>query len=184
MLEIVLYVLLGVAIGVAALLAYASTRPDTFLFKRSIEIGAPPAAIFPLINDLRRMSEWSPFEKMDPEMKRVYSGPDRGPGQRYDWDGNSQIGQGWLAIVDSVPPSRVGMQLNMIKPMSAQNDVTFTIEPSGPVTQVTWAMQGKLPLLHKVMHLFMDMDRMCGSEFEKGLASLKTMAERETAART
>jgi len=183
MLEIAMYVLIGAGLGIGAVLAYASTRPDTFRFARSIDIAAAPEAIFPRINDLKRMSEWSPFEKMDPGMERVYSGPTSGPGQRYDWNGNSQIGQGWLLITDASSPSKVGMQLNMVRPMQAENQVTFTLEPRGGDTRVTWIMQGKLALLHKVMHLFVNMDRMCGGEFDKGLQTLKAAVESDVAVR-
>lgn len=183
MLEIALYVLIGAGLGIAAVLAYASTRPDTFRYARAIDIAAAPETIFPRINDLKRMSEWSPFEKMDPAMERVYSGPTSGPGQRYDWNGNSQIGQGWMVITDTCSPSKVGMQLNMVRPMRAENQVTFTLEPRGGDTRVTWMMQGKLALLHKVMHLFVNMDRMCGGEFEKGLQTLKAAVESDVAVR-
>lgn len=178
MLTVALYLALTAAILVGLVVAYAATRPDTFKVARSIAIAAPPEHIFPLINDLRRFSSWSPFDKKDPDMARVYSGPEAGPGQRLDWDGDAEIGKGYLAIVAASPASRVDMELNMIKPMKAQNLVTFTLVPQDGATTVTWAMAGSVPLWAKVLHLFVDMDRMCGGEFETGLASLKAMAER------
>jgi uncharacterized protein YndB with AHSA1/START domain len=177
MLRTALYILLGLAVVAAGIVGYASTKPDTFTISRSISIAAPPEAIFPLINDLRKMSEWSPFEKKDPDMKRSYSGPESGKGQRYDWDGNHEIGKGWLVITDSSAPSRVDMALNMERPISARNEVTFTLVPEGGTTKVTWAMQGAVPLVAKVVHLSLDVDRMVGGDFEAGLASLKAKAE-------
>ncbi len=182
MLRTALYILFGLVVAVAGVVGYASTRPDTFMVSRSISIAAPAEAIFPLINDLRKMSTWSPFEKKDPNITQVFSGPDSGKGQRHDWDGNHEVGKGWLMITDSTAPSRVDIDLNMERPISVQNDITFTLVPEGSSTKVTWAMQGSVPLLAKVMHLFFDVDRMVGGDFEKGLADLKAMAEGAPAA--
>jgi uncharacterized protein YndB with AHSA1/START domain len=176
MLETALYVALGLA-GIAAIVVLvASRRPDTQKFVRSIEIAAAPDAIFPLINDLRLFSTWSPFEN-DPSMKKAYSGPDRGQGQRMDWNGNSQVGEGSVTILGSTPSSRIDMQLSTIRPMSGENHVSFTLAPSAGRTTVTWSIEGAVPLMVKVMRLFIDMDRMCGGMFEKGLASLKAQVE-------
>lgn len=177
MLNTALYVFFGLAVVVAGVVAYASTRPDTFQVARSINIAAPPEAIFPLINDLKAFSTWSPFDKKDPNMKRDYSGPASGKGQRLDWDGNFEIGKGSLTILDTVPSSKVHMHLNMVKPMTAANAIAFTLEPEDETTNVSWVMQGDVPLFAKVLHLFVDMEGMCGADFEAGLASLKAKAE-------
>jgi hypothetical protein len=66
----------------------------------------------------------------------------------------------------------------MVKPMKADNRVEFTLQPVGKATNVTWQMSGKQPLLAKFMTLFMDCDKMVGSQFEKGLSNLKVIAER------
>jgi hypothetical protein len=181
MLETALYVALGLAVIVAAVLLLALRRPDIMKIVRSTDIAGSPEAIFPLINDLQQFSTWSPFEK-DPAMKRTYSGPDRGQGQRMDWNGNSEVGEGSVTILGSSSPSRVDMQLIMLRPMRGDNHVTFTLVPSSGLTKVTWAMEGGVPLIAKVMQLFIDMDRMCGAEFEKGLANLKAKVERSPAA--
>ncbi|HEX2842581.1 SRPBCC family protein [Hyphomicrobium sp.] len=177
MITTALYIALGLAALFLAVVAYASRRPDTFETARSTRIEAAPDQIFPLINDLRLLSTWSPFEKKDPNIKRAYSGPESGKGQKLDWDGNSEVGQGTLTIVSSSPSSEVNMELRMVRPMAANNGVQFTLVPEGKQTKVTWTMHGNVPLFAKVLHLFVDMDRMCGGEFEKGLASLKSLVE-------
>jgi hypothetical protein len=181
MLETLGYVALALAVAAALVVAYAATKPDRFHTARSVKIAAPPDAIFPLINDLGKFSVWSPFEKVDPNIRRVFSGPESGPGQRYDWKGNREIGEGWLEILSSSAPSRVDMGLNMLKPVTVSNQVTFTLVPEGDMTTVTWAMQGTLPLHWKVVHLFVDMQRMCGDQFNAGLADLKATAESSVA---
>jgi hypothetical protein len=167
-----------VAVPVLALLAFAATRPDIFHVRRSTSIKAQPEKIFPLINDLHAFNTWNPFEKKDPNVKGTYSGPSSGKGARYGWDGNKDIGKGTIQIVESAPSSKVTMQLNFIKPFEAHNLVEFTLEPGGDSTHVTWAMQGPLPFMAKIIHLFINMDRMVGKDFEAGLAYLKTIAEK------
>lgn len=167
-----------VVVPVVAVLVLAATRPDTFQVQRSINIQAPPEKIFPLINDLQRFNTWSPYEQKDPQMKRVLSGAASGKGAVYEWDGNSQVGKGRLEITDSSPPSKVTIQLDMLEPMEGHNVVEFTLEPRGNSTSVTWAMQGPMPYISKVICLFINMDRMVGKDFEAGLADLKAVAER------
>jgi uncharacterized protein YndB with AHSA1/START domain len=174
-----------IAVAFAAVLAYAASKPDTFMVRRSASIAAPPEKIFPMIDDLRAQSAWSPFEK-DPNMKRTHSGAPRGKGAVYAWDGNRQVGAGRIAITESVPSSKVVLLLEMSRPFKAHNTVEFTLDRIGAGTnvtgtKVTWAMQGRQPYMAKVMGLFVDCDKMCGGLFEEGLAKLKALAEGEPA---
>jgi uncharacterized protein YndB with AHSA1/START domain len=166
------------AVVIAAVLIYAITKPDTFRVARSVTIKAPPEKIFPLIDDYRQWTAWSPYETKDPQMKRIYGPVTAGKGATYAWEGNGNVGAGNMAIVDSASPSKVSITLNMIKPISASNDVTFTLTPQGEGTNVTWAMQGAVPYFAKVIHVFFDMDKMVGGDFEAGLAKLKAVAEK------
>ena len=167
-----------IAVALAAALAYAATKPDTFAVRRSATIAAPPERIFPMIDDLRAQSAWSPFER-DPDMKRTHSGAPRGKGAVYAWDGNRQVGAGQIAITDSVPPSKVVLALDMIRPFKASNTVEFTLDRVGAGTNVTWSMQGRQPLMAKVMTIVMDCDKMVGGQFEEGLTKLKILAEKQ-----
>lgn len=173
-------VLIVVAVALAAVLAYAASKPDTFAVQRSTIIAAPPEQIFPLIDDLHAQSAWSPFEK-DPAMKRTHSGPARGPGAVYAWDGNRQVGAGQIAITDSKPPSKVVLSLKMLRPFKADNVVEFTLDRVGAGTRVTWAMRGRSPFMAKVMSLFMTCDAMVGKQFDEGLARLKNLVETQPA---
>lgn len=169
---------IAVVILIAALLVYAATRPDTFRVQRAASIKALPKNIFSLINDLHSWDAWSPYEKKDPAMKRTYSGAAQGKGAEYAWDGNWEVGRGRIEITESSPPSRVAMNLNMIKPFEAHNIVEFTLETTGGSTNVTWAMRGTMPYISKVMSVFFDMDKMIGKDFETGLADLKMLVEK------
>ena len=174
---------IAVVVVVGGFLIYAATRPDTFRVERTATIKAPPERIFPLINDFQRWGAWSPFEKKDPAMKRTLSGAPSGSGAVYEWDGNKEIGQGRMEIVESVPPSRVTLKLDFTRPFKAHNIVDFTLEPRGDSTQVTWAIQGPSPFISKVMGIVFNMDKMIGKDFEAGLAALKTVSEQQSAAR-
>ncbi len=173
-------IIIAVAVIVAAVLAYAASKPDIFAVSRTTLIAAPPEQIFPLIDDLHAQSAWSPFEK-DPNMKRTHSGAPRGKGAVYEWDGNRQVGAGRIAITDSIPSSKVALLLDMSRPFAAHNAVEFTLVPSGGDTNVTWAMRGAQPFIGKVMGLFMNCDKMVGSQFEEGLAKLKRLVETQPA---
>lgn len=168
-----------VVVAVAGILLLAASRPDDFRVARSTRIQAPPGAIFPLIDDLHRFGTWSPYENKDPAMRRAFSGPPAGKGAIYEFDGNSQVGKGRLEIVESAPPSKVAIRLDMLEPFEGHNLVEFSLAPAGDATEVTWAMTGPMPFISKVMCLFIDMDRMVGTDFEAGLASLKAAAEKQ-----
>ena len=171
-------ILIILVVIIAAVLVYAATRPNDFGTARTASIKAAPEAIFPLINDLRRWPEWSPYEKLDPGMKRTLSGPDSGKGAAYAWEGNAKAGKGRMEIVNSVPSSQVALKLDFEKPFRANNSVDFTLTPSGDTTAVSWAMRGSRPFIAKLMGLFMNFDTLIGKDFEVGLANLKRATEK------
>ena len=172
--------IIGLTLVVLAgvVLAFAATRPDDFRVQRSASIKASPEKIFPHINDLHAFNAWNPFNKKDPDIKGSYSGAASGPGAAYAFEGNSDVGRGRIEIIDSRPASEVRMNLHMLAPTEGRNVVEFTLHPKGDTTNVTWAIQGPLPYLSKIVSLFFDMDAMIGKEFESGLAELKAITER------
>jgi carbon monoxide dehydrogenase subunit G len=173
-----------VALAVVVVLVLAARKPDHFRVQRSASIDAPPERIFPLINDFHRWGAWSPYEHTDPDMQRTFGGAGSGRGSIYEWTGNSNVGSGRMEIVESSAPSKVTIQLDFLKPFEAHNIATFTMEPAGGATNVTWVMDGHTPFVGKIMHVFLNMDRMVGTDFEAGLANLKTAAEHEPARST
>jgi uncharacterized protein YndB with AHSA1/START domain len=168
---------LVVALGIAAVLVFAATQPDTFRVQRTASIKAPPEKIFPLINDFHGWTAWSPYERLDPALKRTYGGASAGKGATYAWEGNGKVGTGRMEIRESSAPSEVVIKLEFVKPMEASNIAEFRLKPQGDATNVTWAMHGPAPFLAKLMQVFFDMDKMVGEDFEAGLANLKAAAE-------
>jgi hypothetical protein len=178
MIKMIKKIALVVAVLVAGILIYAATRPDTLHVQRTAAIKAPAGTIYPLISDFHSWTSWSPYEKRDPALKRTYSGSPSGKGAVYEWEGNSEVGSGRMEIIDTSVPSKVVIKLDFIKPFEGHNVAQFAMQPSGGATNVTWSMDGPTPYLGKVIGIFMNMDRMIGSDFEAGLANLKTLTEK------
>lgn len=150
--------------------------PGTFRIERSAVIDASPDAIFPLIDDFRAWTGWSPWEKLDANLARTYSGPSHGKGAGYAWEGK-KAGTGSMRILESSPGRKIAIQLAFLKPFAATNLAEFTFEPQGGSTRVTWAMSGRHTVLTRVFHS-LGMEKMTGKAFEAGLADLKTIAEK------
>lgn len=163
---------------ITVLLLVVATRPDSFRVQRSIDIKASPAQIFPLINNFHEWEAWSPWEKVDPALKRTYSGAPLGKGAVYAWLGNKNVGQGRMEIIESSPPLKVAIKIDFMKPFEAHNTLEFKLAIQSDFTTVTQAMYGPSPFISKVMGLFFSMDKMVGQKFEEGLAAIKSIAEK------
>lgn len=162
---------------IVVLLAAVATRPATYRVERSAEVSAPASAVFGLVNDFHKWDAWSPWAKLDPNMKLTFDGAAAGTGAIYSWTGNKEVGEGRMTITESQPDSRITIKLEFIKPFPSTNTTTFAFMSSGSGTKVTWVMEGKNDFVGKAFSLFMDMDKMIGKDFEKGLASMKGIAE-------
>ena len=172
-------IVLGViALAVVAVLVVAAMRPDSFAVQRSAEMRAAPEAIYPLIADFRQWPVWSPWEKLDPDMKRTHSGAASGTGAVYAWEGSSKVGAGRMEIRDVAPPSKVVIQLDFIKPFEGHNTTEFALVPKGESTDLQWTMRGPATFMMKLMGVFTNMDKMIGRDFERGLANLKAAVEK------
>jgi len=169
----IIKILAGLVILVAALVAFIATRPADFTVTRSAVLPAPPAAVFAQVNDLHKWEAWSPWAKLDPNSKATFNGPAAGPGSSMAWAGNNEVGEGKMTITESVPAERIAMRLEFLKPFQATNTTEFTFKPEGDGTRVTWTMSGKNNFMAKAVGLFMDCDKLVGGQFEQGLANLK-----------
>ena len=174
------YILIAVAVLIVGLLGLILSRPNTFRVERSLRINAAPEKIFTLIENFHEWPKWSPYEKMDPAMKRTYDGPDHGVGAIYAWDGNAQAGSGRMEILEAAPSSLVRIKLDFSKPFEAHNTAEFALRAEGSGAYVTWAMYGPQAFMNKAMSLVMSMDKLVGGQFEEGLANLKRVSETGT----
>ena len=169
-------ILIGLVVIIVAILGYATTKPDTFSVSRSIAINAKAETVHGFINDFNQWSIWSPWEKLDPEMKRTFSGPTSGPGAVYEWQGNSKVGKGRMEILEA-SADHVGIALSFEKPFRADNIAEFSLAPAAGATDVTWSMRGPRPFASKLIGIFINMDNLVGRDFERGLQNLKSVSE-------
>lgn len=175
----ILAIILGIIVlAVLAILAIAATKPNNFVVQRTTDIAAAPETVFALIDDFHKWRDWSPWEGLDPDLRRKMSGAQSGRGAVYEWDGNKKVGSGRMEIVEAAAPNKVAIKLDFLKPFEAHNMAEFTIVPQGQTTRVNWAMRGPSLFMTKVMQTVMNFDKMIGKDFEKGLANLKAIAER------
>jgi polyketide cyclase/dehydrase/lipid transport protein len=178
MYEIIAIIAVVLAVAIAIVLILAATKPDIFSVQRATAMKAAPENIFSLINDFHRWGTWSPWETKDPSMKRTFSGAASGTGAIYAWEGNKNVGSGRMEILEASVPSKIVIKLDFFKPFEGHNTAEFTMLPQGDATHVNWVMRGPSPFIGKIMHVFINMDRMVGKDFEIGLANLKRLTEK------
>lgn len=171
-------ILLALVIVGILLLVVIAGQPDEFKMSRSAKISAPPEKIFPHVNELKKWDAWSPWAKLDPNAKSTFEGPTAGVGSAMAWSGNKKIGEGRMTITASHPHQLIGFRLEFLRPFKTTNSAEFEFKPSNDGTVVVWSMTGKSNFFFKVFGLFMDCDAMAGKDFEKGLGSLKDVAEK------
>ena len=165
-------ILLGLAGLVVILLIVIAAQPAEYRVSRTALLAAPPAALFEHVNDQRKFNQWNPWLKLDPNTKVEYTGAATGVGSVCSWQGNKNVGAGSSSITESRPGELVRFRMDWKEPMSGTGTVDFTFKPEGGKTAVTWLMYGPNNFMGKAMCLVMNMDKMCGDQFEKGLAAL------------
>ncbi|MRW94046.1 polyketide cyclase [Duganella sp. FT80W] len=168
---IVLAALIVILLGVAAM------QPATYSVQRSVSIKAPPEKIIPLISDFHNWAQWSPWENLDPNMKRTFSGAPKDLGAVYAWEGNKEVGSGRMEVV-SLTPAKVGIKLDFLAPRASSSVTEFILAPQGDTTTVNWTMSGDSDFMTKLMTVFVSLDSMIGPSFESGLAKMKAAAEK------
>lgn len=170
-------ILATVAAIAVVFVVIVALQPADFHVARSAAISAPPPAVFAQVTDFHKWETWNPWGKIDPAMKQSYEGAPAGPGAIYTWAGNKEVGAGRMTIAESRPNELIRVKLEFFKPFAATNTAEFTFVPEGNQTKVTWSMFGEKNFMAKALHLFMNMDKMIGGQFEQGLANMKAAAE-------
>ena len=161
-------ILIAIPVIIVAFLIVVAMQPSDFRVTRSATFAAPPEAVFPHVNELKKWEAWNPWGKIDPTMKLTYEGPASGVGAAYAWVGNNQVGEGRMSITESRSNERIQFKLEFFKPMAGVSTAEFTFKPQGNQTEVTWDMTGKNNFIAKAMCLFMNMDKMIGGAIREG----------------
>jgi hypothetical protein len=166
-----------VLVIIAGILVFASTRPNTMRIERKTSVKAPPERIAPFITDFHKWAQWSPYEKLDPAMKKTFSGAESGKGATYAWSGNSKAGEGTMEIIDADKPTRTAVRITFKRPFKSEGVSEFLLMPRGESTDATWEMTSPTNFVTKLMGMFMNMDDLIGRDFAVGLENLKRVAE-------
>ena len=172
----IIKILIAFAI-IVVLIVIVALQPSEFRIARRANVSALPSAVFAQVNDFHKWQAWNPWGKVDPAMKQTYDGAPAGTGATYTWSGNKEVGEGRMTITESRPNDLIRIKLEFFKPFAATNTAEFTFKPEGNQTVVTWSMFGQNNFMAKAVHLFMNMDKMIGGQFEKGLAQMKSVVE-------
>ncbi len=170
-------ILLVLVLLIAGFLVVVAMQPPDYRVVRSTTIAAPQAFVFERVNDFHKWEAWSPWAKLDPNAKNTFEGPPAGKGAGFAWVGNSQVGEGRMTITESRPSDLIRVKLDFVKPFESTATTEYTLTFANNQTTITWAMSGQKNFLSKAVCLFMNMDKMVGGDFEKGLASLKSVSE-------
>jgi uncharacterized protein YndB with AHSA1/START domain len=168
------------AAAIVIFLTYIWFKPKTFRVERSIVIDAPSEKVYRQLADFHNWLAWSPWEGLDPDLKRTYEGPKEGVGAVYAWEGNNKVGSGRMELTKADPQTGLSLNLDFFRPFKANNktDISFSPNPDGGGTRVSWAMYGPQPFMGRLMTAFVSMDKMVGKDFETGLAQLKSVSEK------
>ena len=169
--------LAAVVLAVALFAGYVAMQPNDFRYERTATIAAPADKIFALVNSPKKMAEWSPWSKVDPNATITYEGPEAGVGAIHKWVGHSEMGEGVATIMESTPNELVKTKLEFIKPMAATNTVEFALKANGDNTDVVWSMYGTSDFLGKAMGIIFNCEGMINEKFDEGLTNLKTLVE-------
>jgi hypothetical protein len=170
-------ILMALVVIIVAFVIIVALQPAEYRVTRSATIAAAAPVVFGNVNDFHKWEAWSPWEKLDPTMKRTFEGPPAGTGAVYAWAGNNKVGEGRMTLTESRAPELIKIRLDFIKPFASTADTEFTFKPEGNQTAVTWTMTGRNNFVSKAFCLFMNMDKMVGGDFERGLTGLKAVSE-------
>ena len=175
--KILLYGIVAIVLIITIFCVVVAMQPAHYTVERSTTINAPAPVVFAQVNDFHKWEAWSPWEKIDPNIKKGFSGAAAGNGAVYSWAGNNDVGEGRMTITDSRPSDLIKIKLEFVKPFTATNATDFIFTPQGNQTNVKWTMSGENNFVAKAFSMFMNMDKMVGTDFEKGLGQLKTVSE-------
>lgn len=172
-------IVLGIVVILVVFLTYVAFQPSDYRITREIKIHAPAETVFAQVNDLHKFNVWNPWAKVDPAAKMTFEGPLSGVGAISSWDGNHEVGAGRMTILESKPNTLIRMKLEYLKPFEGTSEAEFAFKSENGQTVVSWSNSGKSSFIPRLICTFMNMDKMMGGMFEKGLLQLKAVSEGE-----
>lgn len=164
---------------VAIVLITAFFLDKDYHIARTIEIKASKDQVFEYVKDLKNQEKYGVWAKMDPNMKRKYTGTDGEVGFISAWNSKKEdVGVGEQEIIEITHGERIDYQLRFKEPLEATHTAYMEFkEINANSTNVTWGFDGTMRWPMNFMLLFMDMDEMLGSDLDSGLKNLKELQE-------
>ncbi|MFN8276198.1 MAG: SRPBCC family protein [Chitinophagales bacterium] len=164
--------------AVVMLLSITSCGPKETNVERHIEINAPRAVVFHNFADFHQWTKWSPWYELDPNCAYTYYGDPGMVGHGYTWKSEKKdVGTGEMKITEATADDHIAFDLKFKEPWESASTGSLSVAEENGKSVVSWKMHMDHHGLSRVMMLFMDMDKMLGSDFEKGLAKMKTVDE-------
>jgi uncharacterized membrane protein len=153
---------------------------NKFSVERNVNINRPKQEVFDYIKHLKNQEHFAVWMSMDPNMKREYTGVDGTIGFSSAWDSaHKQVGAGRQTITGIKEGEQVDIKLEFLRPWQNTANVYFKTEAlEDTETKVRWGFYNDVKYPMKVMRLFMNMEKMIGKDFDKGLSNLKVNLEK------
>ena len=170
----ILFILLAL---ISAFVIYVLLQPDAYKVERSVTIAAPADKVFENVNNLRKWEAWSPWAKIDPDAKIAFEGPDAGKGAAMTWNGNDEVGEGKMTVVESDPNKAVNIKVSFTRPFEGGTNSDFSFTPKGDQTDVGWSVHGTHSFMEKAFYVVFNGLGMMGKDIDKGLSQLKSVVE-------
>ncbi|MFO0865708.1 MAG: SRPBCC family protein [Gemmataceae bacterium] len=170
-------ILLVLVVLILVFVVIVALQPADFRVIRSTTINAPREIVFKQVSDFRNWEAWSPWAKLDPNVRNTFEGTFEEKGSKFLWVGNDKVGEGKMEILETKPPEYLKLSLEFVKPMASTAITEYKFEPKGEGTEITWTMSGTNGFVGKAFCMFVNMDKMVGGDFEKGLADIKKISE-------
>jgi effector-binding domain-containing protein len=170
----VIGIILAVIIVIAAILTF--TLPTKYNVERSITIDAPRNIVYDQVRYFKNFTAWSPWSNLDPAMSYEISSPDGEIGSVYSWSGNNSVGVGSLTNT-ALSDDRIEQALDFTAPRESHDLTYYTFEETPEGVKVTWGLDGSMARPMNLMGLFMNLDKIIGQDFERGLNNLDSQTK-------
>jgi hypothetical protein len=175
-------ILKGIAIVLASILIFwlvlAAFISGDCNYEKSISINAPVEKVWQNTNTLKAMDQWSPWNDLDPKMKKDWTGTTGQPGEKVCWE-SKEAGNGCQEVKKAdASKKRIDTEIKFLTPYESEANAYVTVVPEGNGSKATWGFTSKIPYPFTVMKMFMNMEDAIGKDYQKGLSRLKEMSEK------
>lgn len=167
--------LTGIGLLIVVLLGVSFFLPKDMNISVTEKLSASPAQLFYQINNVKNWENWSPWHRIDPEMKLIYGEKIKGEGASYTWKSDNRwVGNGAMIIDESVEARMVGTTMKFEGMDDSYADIVIlSSEDGGSV--VTWDLNSDYKARMPWQRYGMVFSRMMlKKSYKEGLKNLDT----------